>query len=125
MWSVSMSLTVCHPGGFCHLPRRPCGRPTLRSPDRSSCGRAASGVKMSPACGRCFPPGPRFGARVVAFHGAWIYVSVARPPRAAAHATHVALEHILTGADNLNDGSPFADYAASLVDARLWSFWWD
>lgn len=67
----------------------------------------------------------RFGARVVAFHGAWIYVSVARPPRTAAHAAHVALEHILTGADNLNDGSPFADYAASLIDARLWSFWWD
>jgi hypothetical protein len=53
-----------------------------------------------------------------------IYVSVA-PPRTAANATHVALEHILAGADNLNDGYPFADYAASLIGARLWSFWWD
>jgi hypothetical protein len=51
-------------------------------------------------------------------------VSVA-PPRTAANATHVALEHILAGADNLNDGYPFADYAASLIGARLWSFWWD
>jgi hypothetical protein len=68
----------------------------------------------------------RFGARVVAFHGAWIYVSVARPPRTAAHAAHVALEHVLTGADNVNEGwPPFSDYAASLIGARLWSFWWD
>ena len=68
----------------------------------------------------------RFGARVVAFHGAWIYVSVARPPRTAAHAAHVALEHVLTGADNVNEGwPPFRGYAASLIGARLWSFWWD
>ncbi len=68
----------------------------------------------------------RFGARVVAFHGEWIYVSVARPPRTAAHAAHVALEHVLTGADNVNEGwPPFSDYAASLIGARLWSFWWD
>jgi len=68
----------------------------------------------------------RFGARVVAFHGSWIYVSVARPPQTAEHAAHVALEYVLTGADNLNEGSPpFADYAASLIGARLWSFSWD
>lgn len=68
----------------------------------------------------------RFGIRVVAFHHAWIYVSVARPPRTAAHAAHVALEHVLTGAYNVNEGwPPFADYAASLLGARLWSFWWD
>jgi Domain of unknown function (DUF4253) len=68
----------------------------------------------------------RFGARVVAFRGARIYVSVARPPRTAAHAAHVALEHLLTGADNVNEGWPhFPDYAASLIGAQLWSFWWD
>ncbi|MFF8990376.1 DUF4253 domain-containing protein [Streptomyces sp. NPDC014983] len=68
----------------------------------------------------------RFGARVVAFDGAMIHVSVARPPRDADHAAHVALEHVLTGADNVNDGTvPYPDHAASLVGSPLWSFWWD
>ncbi|MEU9921492.1 DUF4253 domain-containing protein [Streptomyces griseoluteus] len=68
----------------------------------------------------------RFGARVVAFDGAMIHVSVARPPRDADHAIHLALEHVLTGADNINDGTvPYPDYAASLVNSPLWSFWWD
>lgn len=68
----------------------------------------------------------RFGARVVAFDGAMIHVSVARPPRDADHATHLALEHVLTGADNINDGTvPYPDYAASLINSPLWSFWWD
>ncbi|MFG2358316.1 DUF4253 domain-containing protein [Streptomyces sp. NPDC048521] len=65
----------------------------------------------------------RFGARVVAFDGAMMHVSVARPSRDADHATHLALEHVLTGADNINDGTvPYPDYAASLVDSALWSF---
>lgn len=68
----------------------------------------------------------RFGVRVVAFQGASIYVSVARPPRTVEHATHIALEHVLTGADNMIDGTrPFPRYAASLIDAHLWHFWWD
>lgn len=68
----------------------------------------------------------RFGAQVVAFDGATMHVSVARPPRDADHATHLALEHVLTGADNINDGTvPYSDYAASLVNSPLWSFWWD
>jgi hypothetical protein len=67
----------------------------------------------------------RFGARVVAFQGASLYVSVARPPTSADHASLLALEHILTGADNLNSGGPFAEYADSLVGAQLWTFWWD
>jgi hypothetical protein len=61
----------------------------------------------------------RFGARVVAFHGARIYVSIARPPRTAADAAHIALAHILTGANNVNKGwPPFRGYAASLIGAR-------
>lgn len=68
----------------------------------------------------------RFGARVVAFEGDMILVSVARPPTDADHATHLALEHVLTGADNINDGTlPYPDLAASLIDCPLWSFWWD
>ncbi|MFH7333934.1 DUF4253 domain-containing protein [Streptomyces sp. KHY 26] len=68
----------------------------------------------------------RFGAPVVAFDGAMIHVSVARPPRDADHANRLALEHVLTGADNINDGTvPCPDHAASLLDSPLWSFWWD
>jgi hypothetical protein len=65
-------------------------------------------------------------ACVVVFQGSSIFVSVARPPRTLEHAAHIALEHVLTGADNINDGTtPFPRYAASLIDAHLWHFWWD
>lgn len=68
----------------------------------------------------------RLGARGVAFDCAMIHVSVARPPRDADHATHVALEHVLTGADKIYDGTvPYPEYAASLVNSPLWSTWWD
>ncbi|MFI9810425.1 DUF4253 domain-containing protein [Streptomyces sp. NPDC052301] len=47
-------------------------------------------------------------------------------PREADHASHLALEHVLTGADNINDGTvPYRDYAASLVDSPVWSLWRD
>ena len=68
----------------------------------------------------------RFGTRVIALQGATLHVSVTRPPRTLDHAVHLALEHVLTGADNINDGTtPFPVYAESLVDNHLWSFWWD
>ncbi|MEV6005364.1 DUF4253 domain-containing protein [Streptomyces sp. NPDC051976] len=68
----------------------------------------------------------RFGARVVGIEGSSVFVSVASPPLSSAHAAHVALEHVLTGASNLNDGTfPFPDYAEALRGERLWSFWWD
>ena len=68
----------------------------------------------------------RFGARVVAFRGSTIHVSVARPPAATADASLVAMEHMLLGDDNHPCGDlNFADYAKSLVGERHWSFWWD
>ncbi|MEV6192729.1 DUF4253 domain-containing protein [Streptomyces sp. NPDC051920] len=69
----------------------------------------------------------RFGARVVGVIGSTLYVSVARPPRDERQATHIALEHLLTTADNIVDDppTPFPRYAASLVGASMWSFWWD
>ncbi|MEU8792632.1 DUF4253 domain-containing protein [Streptomyces sp. NPDC048643] len=69
----------------------------------------------------------RFGARVIAAIGATLYVSVACPPRSQEQADHIALEHLLTTADNIVDDppTPFPDYAASLIDAPLWCFWWD
>ncbi|WP_369247211.1 DUF4253 domain-containing protein [Streptomyces sp. R41] len=69
----------------------------------------------------------RFGARVLAAVGSTLYVCVASPPRDERQANHVALEHLLTTADNIvNDPpTPFPRYAASLVGAPLWRFWWD
>lgn len=67
----------------------------------------------------------RFGTRVVGFQGSRIWVSVARPPRTVDHATHVGLEHFLTGTDTMREFTPFTECAAGLVGSRLWEFWWD
>ncbi|GGJ13054.1 hypothetical protein GCM10010121_024290 [Streptomyces brasiliensis] len=69
----------------------------------------------------------RYGVRVVALYGSELWVSVARPPVAAAHANILALEHVLSTADNIVDDppTPFPDYAAALVGRTDWSFWWD
>ncbi|WP_078629431.1 DUF4253 domain-containing protein [Streptomyces sp. 142MFCol3.1] len=69
----------------------------------------------------------RFGARVLTLVGATLYVSVASPPHTREQAERVALEHLLTTADNIVDDppTPFPRYAQSLVGAPLWRFWWD
>ncbi|MFD7169707.1 DUF4253 domain-containing protein [Streptomyces violascens] len=69
----------------------------------------------------------RFGARVLAAVGSTVHVSVAHPPRTGEQALHIALEHVLTTADNVikDPPTPYPDYAASLIDNNLWSFWWD
>ncbi|WP_405959681.1 DUF4253 domain-containing protein [Streptomyces sp. NBC_00024] len=69
----------------------------------------------------------RFGAHLVAVHGGTLDISVARPPRTAEHADLLALEHVLSTANNIVDDppTPFPDYAADLVGRDHWSFWWD
>ncbi|GAA0471836.1 hypothetical protein Aca07nite_21310 [Actinoplanes capillaceus] len=68
----------------------------------------------------------RFGVRVVAASFASLYLSVAAPPLDADHAMEVAAEHHAFCPDNVLQGcGSLADYAASLVGAPLWSFWWD
>lgn len=69
----------------------------------------------------------RFGARVVAAYGGEVLVSVARPPLDPAHAERLALEHVLSTADNIVDDppTPFPEYARGLVGRREWRFWWD
>ncbi|MEU2624726.1 DUF4253 domain-containing protein [Streptomyces sp. NPDC007157] len=69
----------------------------------------------------------RFGARVVAVFGSEVHVSVARPPVEADHADLLALEHVLSTADNIVDDppTPFPEYAMDLVGRAYWSFWWD
>jgi hypothetical protein len=69
----------------------------------------------------------RFGAQVVAVFGAELHVSVARPPRQLCDAELVALEHVLSTADNIVDDppTPFPWYAEDLLDRTDWRFWWD
>ncbi|MFE7395099.1 DUF4253 domain-containing protein [Streptomyces sp. NPDC057582] len=69
----------------------------------------------------------RFGAQVVAVFGSELHVSVARPPVEAGHANLLALEHVLSTADNIVDDppTPFPEYATELVGRTSWSFWWD
>ncbi|MGW0836602.1 DUF4253 domain-containing protein [Streptomyces prunicolor] len=69
----------------------------------------------------------RFGARVVSGFGGALTVSVARPPLDVPHAGQLALEHVLSTADNIVDDppTPFPEYANGLVGRHQWRFWWD
>jgi hypothetical protein len=69
----------------------------------------------------------RFGAQVVAVFASELHVSVARPPVEAEHANLLALEHVLSTADNIVDDppTPFPKYATDLLGLTSWSFWWD
>ncbi|MEV6837189.1 DUF4253 domain-containing protein [Streptomyces sp. NPDC051133] len=69
----------------------------------------------------------RFGSEIVAVCGSELHVSVARPPLDAETANLLALEHVLSTADNIVDDppTPFPEYAADLVGRTHWSFWWD
>ncbi|MFB7107581.1 DUF4253 domain-containing protein [Streptomyces sp. NPDC056190] len=59
--------------------------------------------------------------------GRELHASVARPPVETSHTELLALEHVLSTADNIVDDppTPFPEYAASLVRRTHWSFWWD
>jgi hypothetical protein len=69
----------------------------------------------------------RYGARVAGVFGRELHVSVARPPVETSHTQLLALEHVLSTADNIVDDppTPFPEYAASLAGRTHWSFWWD
>jgi len=69
----------------------------------------------------------RFGVRVVSGFGGALTVSVARPPLDVPHAEQLALEHVLSTADNIVDDppTPFPEYANGLVGRHQWRFWWD
>ena len=68
----------------------------------------------------------RFGARVTAVGYAELYLSVAAPPTALEHARGVAAEHFVFCPDNIwQGGTDFEKYAAGLVRATEWRFWWD
>ncbi len=66
-----------------------------------------------------------WGARVVALSGAFLVCSAARPPRTMDQAVELALEHQAFCPDYAGPGEPISRYAASLLDASVWTFWWD
>jgi hypothetical protein len=69
----------------------------------------------------------RFAARVIGVGFAELYLSVAAPPADHATALHIAAEHFAFCPDNVWQGNApdLAGYANQLVDAPIWSFWWD
>lgn len=69
----------------------------------------------------------RFGVRVIGIGYAELYLSVAAPPTDTDTALRVAAEHFAFCPDNVWQGNPteLAGYAKQLLDAPVWSFWWD
>ena len=66
----------------------------------------------------------RFGVRLCSLGPSRFSVTVAWPPRTLDHARRVAAEHFAFCPDLLQ-GYDFQEYAAEIVDAPAWSFWWD
>ncbi|MFD3356684.1 DUF4253 domain-containing protein [Streptomyces fradiae] len=101
--------------------------PTRRSGDALALTGWSAEAPLPLLCALAHSWEDRFGARVVAVLGSELHLSVARPPVAAEHASLLALEHVLSTADNIVDDppTPFPEYAAHLVGRPSWSFWWD
>ncbi|MGI5128388.1 DUF4253 domain-containing protein [Pseudonocardia sp. CA-107938] len=68
----------------------------------------------------------RFGAVLVRVDAATLWLSVASPPRTPHHAERIAAEHFSFCRDvDWEDPRPLRTYAADLVGAHTWRFWWD
>jgi hypothetical protein len=72
----------------------------------------------------------RFGVRLCALRIDRLTVSVAWPPRSLEAARLLAAEHLAYGEDVMAYGEELDPdrldaYAANLVDASTWEFWWD
>jgi hypothetical protein len=68
----------------------------------------------------------RFGLRVVALGFDTLTATVAAPPTTTEDAEAVAAEHLSFCPDTVEQGpGTLRTYAKSLLDTRLWHFWWD
>ena len=68
----------------------------------------------------------RFGVRLIGAGFAELHLSVAAPSQDQAEALRVAAEHFAFRPDNIWQGSsPLTTYAHHLIEAPLWTFWWD
>lgn len=70
--------------------------------------------------------GERFGATVACITNDVIEMQVARPPATREEAMQLAKEHFVYCADIVHQGTETLEVlAASLLNARVWYFWWD
>jgi hypothetical protein len=70
--------------------------------------------------------GEKYGATVAAITGDVIEMTVTRPPGTREQALELAKEQYLYCADIVDQGTETLEaLAASLVDAKVWFFWWD
>jgi len=68
----------------------------------------------------------RFGARLLDVGpGTQIRLLVERPPRSTEAAQRVAAEHLAFCDERVGQGHDIPGVAASLVDAPVWTCWWD
>ncbi|MEU0555717.1 DUF4253 domain-containing protein [Dactylosporangium sp. NPDC006015] len=67
----------------------------------------------------------RFGVRVVGVGFAELFLSVAAPPSTVDEALTVAAEHVAFCPDTAWTDDDLQGYAAGLVGAPAWHFWWD
>ena len=67
----------------------------------------------------------RFGARVIDVGYTDLRLFVERPPRTLEAAQRVAAEQVFLATDCLNGCRSIPDLAPLLVNAPIWTFWWD
>ncbi|WP_063830754.1 DUF4253 domain-containing protein [Kitasatospora phosalacinea] len=68
----------------------------------------------------------RYGTRLVQVGFADLELSVAAPPGDERGALRIAAEHLAFCPDNIFQGAgTLTEYAAGLIGAERWSFWWD
>jgi hypothetical protein len=67
----------------------------------------------------------RFGARLIDVGFADLRLLVERPPRTLEAAQHLAAEQVVLADDCIDGTREIPDIAARLVNAPIWTFWWD
>jgi hypothetical protein len=67
----------------------------------------------------------RFGARLIDVGYADLRLRVDRPPRTLEAAQRLAAEHAVLADDAIEGARGIPEIAARLVNAPIWTFWWD
>jgi len=67
----------------------------------------------------------RFGAQLIDVGFADLRLLVARPPRTLKAAQRIAAEHVVLADDCIAGMRDIPSIAARLVNAPIWTFWWD
>jgi hypothetical protein len=67
----------------------------------------------------------RFGAHLIDVGHDTLGLLVDRPPRTLAAAQRVAAEQVVLGGDCIDGARDVAEIAARLMNAPIWTFWWD